>query len=222
LKLGRFFSVLDNDYFFSKSLSFDGLNLYGKFKNGIYYNALFSLVKNENEIMDSTDIPILSVFDLGYKNKSFNIDLYYVLLYGKNLNNFFEDYITNKNNQYLSGNTSYTLGLGTDKFLVFSLDGSYNFTEDSDKLGASFSITHKTKKLESKWIAFYKEKNSVIFPLTLQEDFLLTDVMGSGVNFKYKTNDSISYGIEFFVFTLISESNHEINQLTRLFCSVNF
>ncbi len=225
-RMGRFFSPMEDDYFFSKSLSFDGVNIYGSTKSGLYYKLLLSALQNENVFTDDIDIASLSTVNLGFKNDNLNVSLYYTWLYGKTLDTLFnglsngETYSTQ--NHYLAGFLSYALNLNENNKLTFQLGGSFNFSKDKDNLGGSFSIKHETKTLLSKLTILYKQQNSVISPLSLQEEWFTNDVMGGSFKFMYKYDEAMSSGIEFSAGKSIINSDSDLNYITRAVYNINF
>jgi len=225
-QMGRFLSPFEDDYFFSSSLSFDGFNIYGKFDNGLYYKTILSVLQNENIFTDEIDISSLVSFDLGFKKDNFNISLYYTWLYGENLNTLFENLLNEEtystHNHYLTLHLSYGLNLNQDNLLTFHLDSSFNFSADDDKLGTSFSVKHETRTFESKLTFIYKQKNSVIAPLALQENWFTSDVVGGNFKFMYKYDEAMSSGIEFSAGKSIIDSDSDLNYITRAVYNIKF
>lgn len=225
-QMGRFFSPIKDDYFFSKYLSFDGLNIYGATKSGIYYKLLLSVLQNENVFTDTIDIASLSTVNLGFKNDNLNISLYYTWLYGKNLDGLFNGLSNGETysnqNHYLAGFLSYALNLNENNKLTFQLDASFNFSADKDNFGASFSVQDETKTLLSKLTLLYKQQNSVISPLSLQENWFRNDVMGGSFKFMYKYDEAMSSGIEFSVGKSIINPDSDLNYITRAVYNINF
>ena len=227
IKMGRFISSFESDYFFSKYLSFDGLEFYGNIKEtGIYYKLLTSILQNENTFTDTIDIAGLVTFNLGYDKNNLNIATCYSWLYGKDLNTTFLNLLNrevySEHNHYITGHISYLLNLNKDNLLKFSLDGSYNLSADEDKFGLSLEIKHESNTFISEITLLYKQLNSVISPMALQSDFFINDVMGANFKFMYKYDEAMSSGIEFSLGKSIINTDSDISYLTRAVYNINF
>jgi len=224
LKLGKFFSPFKSDYFFSKSVKFTGIELYGKLNNGLFYRLLGSNI-DSIKFNNNKNINIIGVMSTGFNNDNINITLSYTLLYGKNLNNLFTALTNGENyekyNHYISGKLSYYLKLKSGALLSFETDGSYNLSKSNDNYGISFKIKHDCNKKIAEIGLLYKGLNSVISPLSLQNGFLSTNVIAGYFKVLFKFSENMKLGTDFNISEFI-KGNDEINYQARIVYSVDF
>jgi len=183
LAIGRFKNNLKSQYFYASYLLFNGLKL--------NYNVDKNLsIQNITSILKDGEPVVLNTLELFLDLDSFDFGIYYVLLYGDDINTTLKDAkniifndVYSIYNHYVTTYLNYKIKLLTGEFSIFA-NGSINLSLDNSNLGGDIGLKYKNEDYTLKGYFTYKERNSVIAPFT-PTSAIISDILGGGLSFKY-------------------------------------
>ncbi len=213
-RMGRFHHRFSSHHFFNPGNSYDGINFRGTFK-GFTLNVLGSILQPNEVINDKhQNFTFLENTTLAYKYKGISAELNYTYLHnGKdNIDSFTK---LKEDNHYLHLSASYKLDLNS-RSLIFNLAGSYNLNADDDNFGISTSILYKSLYFNSKAGFVYKQAQSVIGLLALQDGYFKANVVGGNFNLTYNINKQMNISADVLLGKAINGEDDDLYYTIRI------
>jgi hypothetical protein len=219
LALGRFKNDFKSRYFYASYLLFNGLKL--NFKN---IGKALSL-KNVTSILKDGEPIILNTLELLLNFDSLDFGIYYVLLYGDDVNTTLKDAknigfndIYSVYNHYVTTYLNYKIKLLTGEISIF-VNGSVNLSVENSNLGGDIGLKYKNKDYTLRGYFTYKERNSVIAPFA-PTGAIISDILGGGLSFKYNLGKT-SLKVSTFIGDPISDLS-EIRSESKIIWEMKF